>query len=60
MPKNARDATYIVANPRGIPAGRHILSNADGTKRWYEGEVYDGDIADWLIKRGFLVEVKGG
>lgn len=48
---------YVVGNPRGIPAGRHILQNADKSKRWFEGDAYDGDVADWLIERGFLVEV---
>lgn len=61
MPRKS-DASkrYVVGNPRNIPAGRHILSNADGSKRWYEGDDYDGDVAGWLIERGFLVEVTDG
>ena len=50
--------TYVVANPRGIPEGKHILSNKDKSKRWYEGDVYDGDVDKWLIDAGFIVEVK--
>ena len=55
MPKK-----YVVANPRGIPEGKHILSNKDKSKRWYEGDVYDGDVDKWLIDAGFIVEVKHG
>ena len=56
MPK--KNATYVVANPRGIPKGKYILQNKDRTKRWFEGDVYDGEVAAWLVDRGFLVEVK--
>ena len=52
--------TYVVANPRGIPEGKHILSNKLQSKRWYEGDVYDGDVDKWLIDAGFIVEVKHG
>jgi hypothetical protein len=47
----------VVANPRGIPEGRHIISDKDG-KRWFEGDAYDGDVSDRLVSGGFLVEVK--
>jgi hypothetical protein len=50
-------AKYVVANPRGIPEGRHIISDKDG-KRWFEGDAYDGDVSDRLVSGGFLVEVK--
>lgn len=52
MPKTK--AAYIVANPRGIPAGRHILRVGD--KRWYEGDRYDGPLSERLIKGGFVVK----
>lgn len=60
MPAKRSAKRYIVGNPRNIPAGRHILSNADRSKRWYEGDAYDGEVEDWLVKRGFLVEVTDG
>ena len=54
MPKRAAPRTghFIVANPRGIPAGRHILRVGD--QRWYEGDVYDGPVDERLLRDGFL------
>lgn len=49
---------YVVRNPRGIPAGRHILQNSDRSRTWFEGDVFDGEPAAWLIERGFLEEVR--
>lgn len=60
MPKaKAQPApVYVVRNPRGIPAGRHVLRSADGSRRWYEGDVFDGEPASWLIERGLIEEVR--
>ena len=49
---------FLVANPRGIPAGRHILRI--GNKRYFEGDVYDGPADERLVRDGFLVEVNDG
>lgn len=53
-------SVYVVRNPRGIPAGRHILQNSDRSRQWFEGDVFDGEPAAWLIERGFLEEVRNG
>jgi hypothetical protein len=41
MPRatKVKDATYRVCNPRGIPAGKHILRC--GERYWFEGESFD-------------------
>lgn len=51
-----RKPRYVVANPRGIPAGRHILRV--GERRWYEGDVYDGPVTERLVRDGFIREVQ--
>ena len=43
-----------MANPRGVPAGLPIFKQ--GTRAWYEGDVYDGDAPDEPLRRGFIVE----
>ena len=45
---------YIVANPRRIPAGRHVLRIGD--RVWFEGDPYDGPVTDRLVHDGFVVE----
>lgn len=55
---------FVVANPRGIPAGIHVLRTA--AKEWYEGDeiaVTDvKDVKDFasLIAQGYVIEVKDG
>ena len=46
-------ATYIVANPRGLPAGSWIIRVGD--RRWAEGDVYDGPVTERFIDNGFIV-----
>lgn len=58
MPKAKRTARYVVANPRRIPPGKHILRSGD--RRWYEGDPYDGPVSERLLRDGFLVEVSDG
>lgn len=58
-----REKRYVVANPRGIPAGLPVFRQAqrDGVIRgWLEGDAYDGDAPAEPLRRGFLVEVKDG
>ena len=63
---------YEVLNPRGIPAGVMILSSPDGTKDWYEGDIFTlptkapakwpnllDDATEWF-ESGFLIEVSDG
>lgn len=63
MPKKTdTPPTYIVANPRGIPAeidGERIPIFGQGERRWFEGDIYDGDSPDEPLRRGFIVP-KGG
>lgn len=52
-------AAYIVANPRGIPEGRHILRVGD--QRWYEGDAFappKGCDVQRLVRDGFIVKEK--
>ena len=59
MPKETRVAPkprYVIANPRGIPTGRHILRT--GKRTWYEGDAYDGPVTERLVDGGFIVESK--
>lgn len=58
MTKRKPKPQYVVANPRGIPQGRHILRV--GERRWYEGDAYDGPVTDRLVEGGFLLEVTRG
>jgi hypothetical protein len=51
--KKSSSVQYVVANPRGIPEGRHILRIGD--KRYFEGDLYDGPADERLIRDGFLV-----
>jgi len=55
------EKVYIVANPRGIPAGIPVFRQMVGgeLRGWYEGDTYDGPSSDEPLRRGFL-EVKGG
>ena len=62
MSGKKKAVAYVVANPRGIPSGKHILQSKDRSQRWYEGDAWtgpDGDVA-WLVRQGFLVEVTDG
>lgn len=45
---------YIVANPRAIPLGRHVLRI--GERVWFEGDAYDGPATDRLVRDGFVVK----
>jgi len=56
LPRKKTAGELRVANPRGIPEGRHIIRDATG-RLWYEGDAYTGPDDPDLIKRGFLVEV---
>lgn len=51
-------AGWVVANPRGIPAGRYILRN--GERRWFEGDAYDGPVTDRLVADRFIVPSPAG
>ena len=54
---------YRVINPRGIPAGRHIIRavrRGKETGRWFEGDDYDGDAVEHWLERGFIERVDGG
>ena len=54
---------YRVVNPRGIPAGRHIIRTVRRGKevgRWFEGDEYDGDSVEHWLERGFIVPIDGG
>ena len=53
-----RGKRYVVANPRGLPAGSWILR--EGERRWYEGEEYAGPSLEHVIERGLVVEVSDG
>lgn len=48
--------SWKVANPHKHPRKIPILQN--GERTWFEGDVYDGDPAAWLIEQGYIVEVK--
>ena len=52
MPK--KHTGYIVANPRRIPAGKHVIRVGD--RRWYEGDPYDGPLVERFVRDGFLVQ----
>lgn len=55
--------SWIVANPRAIPAGRYILHQRDGESErwWFEGDAYDGPVTERLVSGGFIVQgVSGG
>lgn len=49
-------ATYIVANPRGLPAGTWIIRVDD--RRWFEGDVYDGPVTERFVRDRFIVPVE--
>lgn len=55
-------ARWRVANPRGIPAGRHVLVTRVGDEDcyWGEGDDYDGPVTDRLVDLGFIVRVPEG
>lgn len=53
----AKIGAYVVANPRGIPHGRHIIRT--GEVRWYEGDRFDppkGCDVKRLERDGFIVK----
>ncbi len=54
----AAGKTYIVANPRGLPAGKWIVR--DGAKRYFEGDTYEGTPPARFIAEGFVREVPVG
>ena len=57
MPKKIQPSgSYIVANPRGIPAGRYIVRV--GERRYFEGDAFEGVPPERFIRDGFVVEVK--
>jgi len=58
MTARRKSPRYIVANPRGLPAGKWIFRQ--GERRYYEGDAYDGTEPDEPLRRGFLVEVTDG
>jgi len=47
---------YVVVNPRNIPDGKYIFRQGD--KRWFEGDVYDGDEPEEPLRRGFIAEAE--
>lgn len=47
--------TYIVANPRGLPAGKWIVK-VDG-RLYFEGDAFEGVPSARFIAEGFVVEV---
>lgn len=57
-PKPAAGAVYIVANPRGIPSGRYIVRVGD--RRYFEGDVFEGEPPKRFLAEGFVVEVPNG
>lgn len=50
--------TYIVANPRGLPAGKWVVR--DGAKRYFEGDTYEGTPPARFLAEGFVREVPVG
>ena len=57
MPSKAKtERRYIVANPRGIPAGKYILHSRieEEDRYWFEGDDYDGPVTERLVKNGFI------
>ena len=55
MPSKPKTTTYIVANPRGLPAGKWIIR--DGARRYFEGDVFEGEPPRRFVAEGFVVEV---
>lgn len=54
MPKKLTAGPYVVANPRGLPKGSWIIK-VDG-KRYYEGDVFDGQAPARFLASGFVVQ----
>ena len=55
MPSKPKTTTYVVANPRGLPAGKWIVK-VDG-RLYFEGEAFEGVPSARFIAEGFVVEV---
>ncbi len=55
MPSKPKTTTYIVANPRGLPAGKWIVK-VDG-RLYFEGDAFEGVPSARFIAEGFVVEV---
>ena len=57
MAKAKAGTRYVVANPRGIPAGRYILHArvGDEDRYWFEGDDYDGPVTDRFVNERFIV-----
>ena len=52
------EKVYIVANPRGLPAGKWIIR--DGQRRYFEGDTYEGTPPARFIEQGYVKEVTVG
>mgnify|MGYP003423201177 FL=1 len=58
MPSKPKTTTYIVANPRGLPAGKWIVK-VDG-RLYFEGDTYEGTPPARFLAEGFVREVPVG
>ena len=58
MPSKPKTTAYIVANPRGLPAGKWIIR--DGAKRYFEGDTYEGTPPARFLEQGYVKEVTVG
>ena len=58
MPSKPKTTTYIVANPRGLPAGKWIVK-VDG-RLYFEGDAFEGVPSARFIAEGFVREVPVG
>lgn len=58
MSGKKKAVAYVVANPRGLREGSWIVRQ--GERRWFEGDVFDGEVTERLVEQGFVVEAAGG
>jgi hypothetical protein len=63
MAEKKEKKKYVVLNPHHVPPHVPVLSNADLSQQWYEGDTFEppeGANVDWLLAQGYIREVKDG
>ena len=58
MPSKPKTTTYIVANPRGLPAGKWIVK-VDG-RLYFEGDAFEGVPSVRFLQQGYVIASERG
>jgi hypothetical protein len=58
LPSKPKTTTYVVANPRGLPAGKWIVK-VDG-RLYFEGDAFEGVPSARFLQQGYVIASERG